>query len=204
VINEYNALALLNLPIRPPEHYLKIAVSLYGLDINFEFAAIEQPDWFADERLQQVYEEIMLAEILQIIHRSSIRNIKDDSEVHIYLYHSRPEWQEKIKNHFGLPEAHVTEVKLFNKKAYHFEENCVAWANHVRQQLINNPEMFSYKTANDFGATFRKWINNNMKESNKDKLNVILDVFLDHGVDIYVDRNGWRRFKLLEDSDPII
>lgn len=89
VLNDYNSLALLNLPIRNPIYYKKIAISLLGTDVDLSMSTGNKVQWFRDEKVQRIFEEVVLADILQIIHRSNLRNINDRSIVNIYLYTNR-------------------------------------------------------------------------------------------------------------------
>lgn len=88
---DYNDLYLGALPILPPAHYKSVAIAIFDndkepLDLSMnKDNAVKQ--WFTDSRIEKVYRELVLKEIIQIIYRSNIRNllVPKHSKVNIYI-----------------------------------------------------------------------------------------------------------------------
>lgn len=91
-IADYGRLYLTSLPIRNPEYYKLQAISLHFNDhetLNFEMKEMydDSKNWFLDNRIQNVYEEDLLGELIQIFHRTNLRklNLSENSSVQIYI-----------------------------------------------------------------------------------------------------------------------
>ncbi|WGT37965.1 hypothetical protein QH639_19375 [Lysinibacillus sp. 1 U-2021] len=85
-LNSITTLYLPCLPKRNAEHYKEIAISLYDNEVSL--LTSENKDngkWFQDERLEKVYQLELYAEILQIIHRTALRNIDSNEKINVYF-----------------------------------------------------------------------------------------------------------------------
>lgn len=73
---EYTDLYLGALPIHPPETYKAIAIGLFENDTKLLDLRIRSTtQWFEDERIETIYRELVLKELIQIIFRSNIRKL---------------------------------------------------------------------------------------------------------------------------------
>lgn len=209
ILSNYNALALLNLPIRNPRYYKLMGLGIYGAKLSLE--QYEKDDskenktaWFKNENTQKIFEGALLSDILQIIHRSCLRNIKEQSEVHIYFYTHLKNWIIKLKEYLKLPDTSLYYDIADDK--YNFLEKTQKFARKTRIFLEKNNDVLKTKsyTAGQIirGEQFKKFININWHESFKrDK---IIEVFLNEGVEIYVVNKKekiHKHFRLHEDSN---
>lgn len=87
------AIYLTALPIRAALYYKISAISHYPeeelktlLLTHNNSVKKTNAQWFADNRLETIYKEELLSELYQIIHRSSIRNIKRNTDIPINIY----------------------------------------------------------------------------------------------------------------------
>lgn len=128
VLSDFDSLALLNLPIRHPSSYKKYAIALFGTETNIRINDGNFSNWFEDEVVQGLYEEMFMADIVQIIHRCALRNINETTPVHIFLYTNQKRWVERLQEHFGLPNRNMTKVQLRSKVQEKFKNDCETWA----------------------------------------------------------------------------
>ncbi|MGM7720529.1 hypothetical protein [Metabacillus sp. Hm71] len=85
-LNDVNSLYLTCLPKRNADYYKQIAIALY--DVNVSLMTSEDTDnskWFQDTKLESVYKGDLYAELLQIIHRTALRNIDKKDTIDIYI-----------------------------------------------------------------------------------------------------------------------
>lgn len=88
-----HGLYLTSLPNRPASYYKAIAVSLYKesenpLNMSMERKdKVDQETWFADSRIEAIYRECLISELIQIIHRSNIRHllVSSSDKVHVFI-----------------------------------------------------------------------------------------------------------------------
>jgi hypothetical protein len=199
VLNEYTSIALLNMPILPPEHYKKVALSIYGTNLDGAMADKGNGSWFQDQRIQTLYEEITLAEVLQIIHRSKLRVVNDTSEIHIYIYSNRTEWQSKIQTALNLPVSNISLKKLTNISLYNLQQKAEQWAKVSREYIDANPKLFGGKyTAKEIGKGVKNFLNRNYQDSKKAIIN---SAFNGHRLKIITDERGWKHIQLIEHNE---
>jgi hypothetical protein len=204
ILSKYNSLALLNLPIRNPVYYKKIAISLYGTDVDVSMAKGNVKQWFNEPKVQKVFEEVVMADLLQIIHRSSLRHISDTPPVHIFLYTNRVEWLEKLKTTLNLTDRNLTKLKLNDDYLDGFIEECKKWAyesknyclKHHTEELFTTP---SYKASEIGGKKFKDWFNKNWK--NEQRKEGLLRIFAVEGMEFVIDKNNYKTIRLYEDTN---
>jgi len=164
VLNKYNSLALLSLPIRNPMVYKKSSIALLGNQIDTALKEGKSNSWFVDAEVQRIYEELFIAELVQIIHRCSLRNSHEATPVHILLYTSQYKWIDKLKGIFKLPDENVDFCNLVISNIEDFEEECEKWANKSREYLIpltlnsENPFGIEVYASKIGGTPFKQWI----------------------------------------------
>jgi len=216
MLSHYNSLALLNLPIRNPLYYKLIGLGIY--DVNLSLEQYEKDEskekienktgWFKDENLQRIFEGALLSDILQIIHRSSLRNIKEQSEVHIYFYTHLTDWITKLKDYLDLPNTSL-HYDLADDK-YNFLAKSGGFAKKTRIFLEKQAEPFKNQSFSAKqiikGDDFKNFINKNW--DNSFKTSKLIEVFKGEGVDIIQDHksNGqvWKKFCLCEKAHEMM
>lgn len=207
VLSSYDNLALLNLPIRNSTYYKLQSIGVYGVDIILELNEARQErnntTWFKDSKIQQVYEGTLLAEMLQIVHRSSLRRIKDNSKVNIFIYTHLIGWGKKVKAALLLSETALS-IKIVGDK-YKFIENCKRYAESTYQFLCKMSDCFnnpSYSAGEIIkGEAFKKFINSHWK--NSDSKQQLIEVFEKAGVEICceeINNKLWKKFRLKSEA----
>ncbi len=85
-ISNKTSLYLTCLPKRNADYYKQIAIALYGNDVSLLTSDdSDNSNWFQDPKLERTYKDDMYAELLQIIHRTALRNINEDKEINIFI-----------------------------------------------------------------------------------------------------------------------
>lgn len=91
-LSDQSCLYLTSLPNRTASYYKSIAISLYedaDAPLDFSMNVKDKKNknaWFADERIEKIYEESLLAELFQIINRSNIRNLSVSSNEVVRIF----------------------------------------------------------------------------------------------------------------------
>lgn len=196
VLSNFNSLALLSLPIRHPSSYKKYSIALFGTETNIKINDGNFTNWFEDDSVQRVYEEMFMADIVQIIHRCALRNINLDTPIHIFLYTNQKRWVERLQEHFGLPNRNVTKVQLKSKGQEKFMNDCENWAvkslEYCKAELKikDHPLGVSVYSSAISGSKFKEWLKSNWKDEIKREK--ITEVFEEKGLTIRVTSNGYK------------
>jgi hypothetical protein len=203
-LSSYSHISLLNLPIMPPHEYKLKAIALYGADIDLrlvkeltdkEEKELYKNQWFADRRIQRIFEQQQKAELSQIIHRSSIRFINSSEKVTISLYHNKKQVIEMLKEVFNLPDDNVDYFNLqWNNR---FKHKCSDWAEKLLEVLKDNPNV-DYTAGKLGGSKFKKWLENHWSANEKD----IREIFKKNGISINIKGKG--NYKYFSYSDDEI
>ena len=201
-LSKYNHIALLNLPIMQPDYYRLQAIAIYGTDIDLRLVSeLESNDerqlykgkWFIDDRVQNLFIEQQMAELSQIIHRSSIRNINSDEKVTIHMYHNKEQINEMLKGIFNLTDENFNEVNI--QKNNNFKVKCRTWAEQISDYLKKNPytEFTAFKAG---GNKFKKWLENYWKEHEQ----IIRQIFKEYNIVIVIKGKGnYKYFSYVDD-----
>lgn len=205
-LSDYNAIALLNIPIRNPQFYKINAVGLYGVDCNLEQNLKRQKkldtSWFVDEQVQKLFEESVLEDVLQIIHRTRLRKLNDNSEVHIVIYTHHIGWGKMLQKALGIPQESISYDIVDDK--YNFLLKCKDYAKKTRSFLEKHSDYFTNKqyTAGQIvkGDNFKNFIKKNWDDGYKSEK--IKEIFNTHGVEIVLQMKQegkvWKYFRLNE------
>jgi hypothetical protein len=194
---DYDIMALLSMPIRQPSAYLLKAISIYSPNININIINCQgigrkkvYDRWFEDERVQRVFEQMVLAELVQIIHRTSLRKLNETGKVVILIYTNRMEWMDKIRSVFGLGDDNVRFVDL--QADERIKDIAAEWAVKVHAELVKRG--YGSHTANKLcGKPFSRFISYHWKEH----ANIINEVFWSHGIRIVNNGTKYHKFQLL-------
>lgn len=91
-INSYNNLYLTSIPFKSANHYKLLSLSIIKKErIKFEMNDTHSDNnngsWFIDQNVQKIFEADLLSELIQIIHRSNLRNlnIPDNKLINIFI-----------------------------------------------------------------------------------------------------------------------
>jgi hypothetical protein len=202
-LSSYNHIALLNLPIMQPDEYRLQAIAMYGTDTDLrlvkeldkEEQSLHKNKWFVDSHLQNLFQEHQKAELSQIIHRSSIRNINSDEMVTIHLYHNKKQMNELLKGVFQLTDENFNQVNI--QQNNNFKVKCKKWAEKIIIHLKNNPNE-EYTAFSAGGKSFKKWLDNYWKEHEV----IIREIFQEHEITIQIKGKGsYKYFTYIDDED---
>lgn len=127
-LRKFDALALTSLPIRHPQYYKLKAIGLYGTHSDISMSNDNEDGWFQDLNLEVLFLQLSMAELIQILHRSDLRDLNSETEVALYLYHNQESWMSRLQTELGLAKPHTSMTVLNNDSLYGFEEKCKAWA----------------------------------------------------------------------------
>lgn len=170
-LSQYNHIALLNLPILRPDEYRLQAIAIFGTSIDLRLVKelndnkekqLHKGKWFVDQRLQNLFIEQQKAELSQIIHRSSIRNINSDEKVMIHMYHNKENVTVMLGEVFNLTYKNFLNIDIQKKNSS--KVKCKKWAEQINTYLRNipNKEFTAFQAG---GKNFRYWINDNWNEN---------------------------------------
>lgn len=209
VLKDFNGLALLNPPIKHPNHYKLIGIGLYGVNVNLTMSErlkkdeeSESSKWFVDEWIQAIYEQSFIADLLQIIHRCSLRKVNETSKIHVVLYTHLRKWLgELLKVTLSLNDKNFT-YDLADDK-YHFIEKAQNYAQLIKKYCQERSNQFENPTftAGEIApkGEIKNWFKSHCKSDFKRQK--IKELFSDNGVEIVEEtKNGtiWRSFRLTE------
>ncbi|MCM3161014.1 hypothetical protein [Metabacillus litoralis] len=201
-LSSYNSIALLNLPILPPHEYKLKAIAMYGTDTDLRMVKeIDDSEekkqfegqWFVNPFIQLIFEQMMKAELSQIIHRSSIRFINSTNKVVVILYHNKEYTNELLKEIFNISNEHIVKHSL--EQDNKFREKCKKKAQEILQYLKQNPNT-EYTAGKIGGTKFKKWIHNHWNE-NED---IIIEIFKQYNITIRTKNNNYRYFSFIDDG----
>lgn len=200
VLNQYESLALMSIPIKNPDVYKKMAISLFGVEINLQMNTGNAGQWFVDDRVNQLYEELLLADLIQIIHRCRIRNINDSSEVCIYFYTRQRGVVEKLMRQLKLSLNHLVIYKVVDYQLHNFTEKCKSWADVAKEYISthksDNPfeETKKYPPSEIGNRSFKDWLNRNWGG----RASEINSIFAKRGLAITVSEKGYKSISNLD------
>ncbi|MGB2873820.1 hypothetical protein, partial [Psychrobacillus psychrotolerans] len=116
ILNDKTALYLTSLPKKHADYYKEIAIAIYGNDVNLEMN-IETDDgkWFVDDKLEDIYLGELYSEIMQIIHRTALRNINENAVINVFIAYDEDS-EDRIKYGGSMIKKSSTLVNNYLKK----------------------------------------------------------------------------------------
>ncbi|MBN6188256.1 hypothetical protein JQN58_15450 [Aneurinibacillus sp. BA2021] len=182
-IAHYDYLGLLTLPARHPNYYKLFAVAIFStsknISLNLKSRGRQDKEsikWFQDEEVQEIYEKLMLMELSQIIHRSSLRYMKLTNEVNIYIYTNKLGWLEELKILFNISREKTFIHPLFLTER--FKQDCKEKAEEVYQiiqkKIQKDITQWEFNPIS-ISMSFKKWLNSNW--SNEERKKIIEEIF---------------------------
>ncbi len=217
-LKDRTSLYLTSLPRMNADYYKAIAISLYGNDVSLKINDGSNTfKWFADDKLDMIYRGEMYAEILQIMHRTALRKIKEDEPIYIYMaFDDAKQWIETIQpifweiNNWYANEKincnyhHISDESLYGRGGTirKFAEQIAGWINNnvtFFNSFFNSlPKPLSEidKGKGGIGSIFRKWLSKNNNWQEKEEL--INKIFGEFGYVIYENNNDNRKTKWIK------
>lgn len=173
-------LYLTSLPKRNAEYYKELAIAMYGIEVSLLTSQeSDNDDWFADDKLNNVYIYEMYAELLQIIHRTALRNINgrdrisiyiafDDSKMDRFNYKYRSVLYD-INNLYMKNEANIPAAfKLYNHVDYGRDKKLDGFLDIIKSMDIDKPIPIS-----KVNKSFKRFMDNHYNDKRS-----IIDFFL--------------------------
>lgn len=187
-LSKYNGLALANLPIRHPDFYKSYAIALYGTEINISLKSGKQKNdgnssWFESKKVNDIYIGLLLADILQIIHRANIRLLNTKEQCNIYIYSDISTAIQQLEVSLNLD----FEKRLLSKT---FETDCESYFKEAYEKFGNNHEL---KVGN-VSDGFKRWFNRHWNDSGK---RIIMKKIAKSEFKIHINDLGGRKGKVL-------
>lgn len=156
--SKYDALALLNIPIKSPQLHREIGVAMHGvnLDLTLNKTRNNGGSWFNEASLQEIFMAVTLSDISQIIHRCSLRFIASNSKVYVFLYCNREEWIISLKELFGLPDRNIRMHPIYQEIM--FRKKCEEKVKLIYEKMIGKQNLRI--TADRLGINnLKQWLN---------------------------------------------
>jgi hypothetical protein len=188
------SLYLTSLPNRPAVYYKAIAISLYKdsktpLNLSmYQKDKKNQLKWFADHKLETLYQECLLSEMIQIIHRCSIRNLllPSQKKVHIYIATNFNHIIDNLLNLFDYPvpfdRCYVESISKFQQR---IEPKVHAIAEKIKKERIDLPNKIGKI---EDGSSLKNLFNKNWKDLERKE--EIIAAFNRHGLTIIENENN--------------
>ncbi|MGY3704017.1 hypothetical protein [Vagococcus martis] len=87
LLNKQTSLYLSSLPIKPPNYYRALAFLLYKNEsLNYRMKKKNKKEnWFSDKRIEEIYENDLLCELVQIFFRTDLRNLKSVQKIYFFI-----------------------------------------------------------------------------------------------------------------------
>ncbi|WP_010500102.1 hypothetical protein [Paenibacillus elgii] len=208
----YKSLYLTSLPRMHPDFYKEIGIAFYGGDLNLEFNEDNNAlKWFADHRLDEIYNGMIYSELLQIIHRSSLRVIEPSrlkDEINIYIAFDDSNGNDVLEfiqpflynmnSLYLFKHAEVKRMNLNNIINYGVRDGAEEFIKKSDEWIKNNistiresfrkilvSEIGKKSDGDDrLGEKFRKFI-----QRHKDKLDELNEVFKPYGYQVEMGKN---------------
>ena len=211
ILADCHDLYLASLPLRHPDYYKKIAIGLCAeniiLDLGFHKKSGSNENWFIDEFIEKIYQELIIGEIVQIIHRSSIRKliVPKNSKVNIFIATALFPIISKLKIKYKeLVSSKVTFKRSGPiQKEYMFYNKAVQYAektlNVIKQEKIKLP-----KTLGRIGGdrSIKSFVNDNWLEYE----GIIRAAYQQFGLDIIRDKkNGYKNvYQTIQEVEVLV
>ncbi len=136
ILNDKTALYLTSLPKMHADYYKQIAVAIYGNEVNLKMNnETDDGKWFVDEKLEQIYLGELYSEIIQIIHRTALRNLNENTEINVFIAYDEDS-EDKIKyggsmikkssslvNNYLKQQARISHYKINDMSLYNRSGN---------------------------------------------------------------------------------
>lgn len=188
ILKDKTALYLTSLPKMHADYYKQIAIAIYGNDIKLKMnKETDDGKWFVDDKLEQIYLGELYSEIIQIIHRTALRKINENTEINVFIAYDEDS-EDKIKNGGSMMKKSSSLVNNYLKKQAiisHYKINDMSLYNrdkHLEGHIEKINEFFISSNIvevrlGEISESFRNYI----KKHYDNKKNEIDKQLLEHG-----------------------
>ncbi len=180
-LRDFSSLYLTSLPILGPDYYRTIALSLFPdlplylrKEAGHEQSAELTSGWFLDERLERVYRECLLTELIQIIHRTRIRYIRDITKVKICIATTQSDLIKELCKWVRIPEYQFEVENLSIPTAYGFQtkvenmcDGFLAYAERSNRSIINDLPVFIGSVDKTLGTKHRPFLQYHLRNRSR-------------------------------------
>lgn len=188
-LNTQTELYLTSLPILNPDAYRLMAFALFGSGVALERAQRPSESWFADASVETLYHEWFMAELVQLIHRSALRNITDNQTISVYMAHSLKWVNGRLAEILGIPEANLSVEVVYDPEFAGLDEKVAMFAARALRRLEQT--WGEAVTVNSVSEDFNRLLENSSR--NAPKLKAIDELLEQHGLQWYKNERNNRR-----------
>ncbi|WP_404403847.1 hypothetical protein [Jeotgalibacillus malaysiensis] len=166
IIKNKTALYLTSLPKMYPEYYKSIGIALnYDIELGM-YEETDEDKWFKSDEMESLYRDTLYAELLQIVHRTKLRQIDSGEEIHIYIAYNEDTKQregsytitpisENIIQY--MPGANITEHKLTDLNSYNRDKTLAKHIEAIHTKVDEGLELPA--AVGKISLSFRKYLN---------------------------------------------
>jgi hypothetical protein len=190
------AIYITKLPKMHPDYYKTKVIALSDdvvkkkVDISLNTDP-KVKQWFTQFDADIVYRRYLIAEILQIIHRTALRKIDEKDQISIFMAYDdemNDGWSisETINSTYCNSNAKIKTCTVTNPYLFNRNEKAEAHATLIKVEIENRgfgKRQFKLSELGNVGKDFGKWLNNKNKPWHTQR-ETILEAFDKHGMTI--------------------
>ena len=182
-LNDKTSIYLTSLPRRSPDYYKSIAIglidSITNKPVDLSMNDKNTMNWFKDERLEDIYTGELMAELLQIIHRTELRVIDSDKQIDVFVAYDDEDnngfdttkWSlsEQLNKGYFKGDAKIVSKVIVNPYLHNRYEKIEEFANAIKNELSSGSYDNEVRLSQieGVGVKFQNWLKthwNNKKE----------------------------------------
>lgn len=183
-LKDKTAIYITSLPKRHPDYYKSIAIGLIDLvttDKSVELSMNDEDtmNWFQDFRLEKIYKGELMAELLQIMHRTEFRVLDSDKQIDVFVAYDDEDnngfdttkWSlsEQLNKDYFKGDAKIVSEVIDNPYLYNRDKKIQEHVEAIRNELSkgNYDNEVRISQIKGVGVKFQNWLKdhwNNKKE----------------------------------------
>lgn len=198
VLENKTSLYLTCLPKKHPDYYKCLGIAL-DYDVNLlHNEETDNGNWFKDKFLEDVYRGELYSEIVQIIHRTALRNINGKDDIHIYIAYNEERDRRYIMDSFTMEHISLTlqhylkrdmvvepSHKLIDLESYKRKEKVIEYAQEIKEAFsATNKDEIRLSKVN---KSFQKFIENHWNK----KVGIINDALSEFNYKIIIKKDRY-------------
>ncbi|HFK1496021.1 hypothetical protein OA45_00725 [Bacillus sp. UMTAT18] len=198
------AIYLTSLPKRHPDYYKSIAIGLIDsitTDMSVELSMNDEDtmNWFQDSRLEKIYKGELMAELLQIMHRTELRVIDSDKQIDVFVAYDDEDnngfdttkWSlsEQLNKDYFNGKSKILSKVIDNPYLHNRDKKIQEYAEAVKHELSkgNYDNEVRISQIKGVGVKFQNWL----KTHWKNKKEMILNTFEKHSLTIIEKKDSY-------------
>ncbi|WP_019415989.1 hypothetical protein [Paenisporosarcina sp. TG20] len=146
--------------------------------------------WFQNQQLNDLYENMLLSEIYQVIHRINIRELESTKPVNIYMSNNHLEFMKLVYDTLPKVNHHTQRLKNTNKVERRFDEI----VSNISKAIEQNHCTLPLSMGRIIGHTDKTYLNRHWK--NDDTRELIKTIF--HQYNFRIDEDSQNSFKVID------